>query len=318
MKEAIIKIKNLTKYYGKNLALDDLSLEINKGEMFGLVGPDGAGKSTLIKILCNLIKYTSGEVNILNYDLKKSGKILKNKLGYLSQRFSLYSDLTVDENIEFFAEIHNVKNYEKRRDELLEFTRLTESRGKLAENLSGGMKQKLALACTLIHKPEIIILDEPTTGVDPVSRREFWKILSELLKEGTTIILSTPYMDEAERCNKIALMNNGKIIVRDSPQKIKSLITLPVYEFVCEPSKKAYNLIKETNNFEVQLFGDRLNIILENDQDINKILEILNNNSIITLDYHQVSPTLENVFIYLIEKTNLANIKSSNAKVTEK
>src|SRR5574338_611102 len=211
-----IKIDGLYKSYGKIEAVKGISLEVAEGEMFGLVGPDGAGKTTTIRILCGLLSPDSGEVTMFDDNLKTHRRKIQKDIGYLSQRFSLYGDLTVDENIEFFADIHGVKNYESRRNELLEFTRLTPFRNRLADNLSGGMKQKLALACTLIHKPKIIFLDEPTTGVDPVSRRDFWKILSDLQKDGITIFMTTPYLDEAERCNRIALMNNGEIISWDN------------------------------------------------------------------------------------------------------
>jgi len=185
--EKIINIESLTKSYNKIEAVRNISLSINQGEMFGLVGPDGAGKTTTIKILCGLLGSNNGKVKIFDKDIKLEKNEIQKEIGYLSQKFSLYRDLSVDENIEFFAQIHNVTDYKQRRDELLEFTRLTKFRNRLAENLSGGMKQKLALACSLIHRPRILFLDEPTTGVDPVSRRDFWKILSNLRNEGMTI-----------------------------------------------------------------------------------------------------------------------------------
>src|SRR4030066_60955 len=194
----VIKIVNLKKSYGSIMAVDGVSYEVNRGEMFGLVGPDGAGKTSTMRMLVGLLNPDSGNAEVLGYDLLTQKNLIKDGIGYLSQRFSLYGDLSVDENIEFFADIHGVKNYKERRNELLEFTRLTPFRDRLADKLSGGMKQKLALACTLIHTPKIIFLDEPTTGVDPVSRRDFWKILFNLLKEGITIILTTPYLDEAQ------------------------------------------------------------------------------------------------------------------------
>ncbi len=196
MNEAI-NIEQLHKNYGDIKAVNGINLNVNEGEMFGLVGPDGAGKTTTIRILCGLLKVDSGSVEVLGSELKKNKKEIQNQIGYLSQKFSLYGDLSVDENIEFFADIHNVKDFHNRRNELLAFTRLTPFRDRLAEKLSGGMRQKLALACSLIHKPKILFLDEPTTGVDPVSRRDFWKILSDLQKEGITILMTTPYLDEA-------------------------------------------------------------------------------------------------------------------------
>jgi ABC-2 type transport system ATP-binding protein len=273
--------------------------------MFGLVGPDGAGKTTTIRMLIGLLKPDSGNAKILGYDLRTQKNKIKNEIGYLSQKFSLYGDLTIDENIEFFAEIHGVKDFEARRNELLEFTRLTPFRDRLADKLSGGMKQKLALACTLIHKPKIIFLDEPTTGVDPVSRRDFWKILSNLLHEGITIFMTTPYLDEAERCNKIALMNNGMIISWDSPKNVKASLKEQIVEIVCSPIRDAYNIIKTDTEYEVQMYGDRLNVALKSYDDQYKGLErLLLENNIQTFDHRVITPSLENVFIHLVSKAS--------------
>ena len=301
----IIDIKNLSKSYNDILAVDDVSYNVAKGEMFGLVGPDGAGKTTTIRTLCGLLIPDGGEIEVLGYNLLKERKKIQNKIGYLSQKFSLYGDLTVDENIEFFADIHGVKDYENRSNELLEFTRLTPFKDRLAEKLSGGMKQKLALACSLIHKPQIIFLDEPTTGVDPVSRRDFWKILSNLLKEGITIFMSTPYLDEAERCNRVALMSNGKIISLDTPQKIKGSLEKDVIEIVCNKIREAYKLIQQNFPFEIQMFGDRINIIVdEYETDYKRIEKLLNDNSIEILNHRLITPSLENVFIHLVQEAN--------------
>src|SRR3989339_1376598 len=260
--QSVIKIENLHKSYDETNAVNGITLSVNKGEMFGLVGPDGAGKTTTIRIMCGLLNPDEGAVSLLGKNIVKEKKSIQKSIGYLSQKFSLYGDLTIDENIEFFADIHGVKHFEKRRDELLEFTRLTPFRDRLADKLSGGMKQKLALACTLIHKPKIIFLDEPTTGVDPVSRRDFWKILSGLLKEGITIFMSTPYLDEAERCNRVAMMNNGKIIAMDSPHKIKESMTKVIVEIICSPIREAYKIINDKTDFGVQMFGDRIDVVL--------------------------------------------------------
>lgn len=299
----IIKISNLRKSYGKIEAVKNISLEINEGEMFGLVGPDGAGKTTTIRILCGLLNPDSGNVEVFDYDLSKKKKEVQNQIGYLSQKFSLYGDLSIDENIEFFADIHNVKNFKARRDELLQFTRLTPFRDRLADKLSGGMRQKLALACSLIPKPKIIFLDEPTTGVDPVSRRDFWKILSDLQKEGITILMTTPYLDEAERCNRVALMNNGEIIAVDTPQNIKASINKSVIEIICDDIKKAYSLLKEKYADDVQIFGDRINIITDDEQTtINEVKSILKTNNLELLNHRMITPSLENVFIHLVKK----------------
>jgi ABC-2 type transport system ATP-binding protein len=277
--------------------------------MFGLVGPDGAGKTTTIRILCGLLKSDSGKVEVFNSELKKNKKEIQNQIGYLSQKFSLYGDLSVDENIEFFADIHNVKNFQSRRDELLSFTRLTPFRDRLAEKLSGGMKQKLALACSLIHKPKIIFLDEPTTGVDPVSRRDFWKILSDLQNEGITIFMTTPYLDEAERSNRVALMNKGEIIAIDTPQNIKASINKQVIEIITNDIKKTYTLLKEKYATDVQIFGDRINLVTDNESEIEKIKSILNENNLSLISYRTITPSLENVFIHLVKKAEAATFE---------
>ncbi len=303
--ESAIEIKNFSKNYGDVKAVIDISFFVGKGEMFGLVGPDGAGKTTTIRTLCGLIEPDNGNIEVLGFDLKKKKKEIQNQVGYLSQKFSLYGDLTVDENIEFFADIHNVKSYEQRRNELLEFTRLTPFKKRLADNLSGGMKQKLALACSLIHKPKILFLDEPTTGVDPVSRRDFWKILSNLINEGITIFMSTPYLDEAERCNRVALMDKGKIISLDKPEKIKESIDMEVLEIACDRTREAFQLLKENFNYEVQLFGDRVNLILPDYENIYpKIEKVLLENSINIFNHRIITPTLENVFIHLVKEAS--------------
>ena len=300
-----IEINNFSKNYGDVKAVIDISFNVGQGEMFGLVGPDGSGKTTTIRTLCGLIEPDNGNIEVLGFDLKKKKKEIQNQVGYLSQKFSLYGDLTVDENIEFFADIHNVTSYEQRRNELLEFTRLTPFRKRLADNLSGGMKQKLALACSLIHKPKILFLDEPTTGVDPVSRRDFWKILSNLINEGITIFMSTPYLDEAERCNRVALMDQGKIISLDKPEKIKNSIDMEVLEIACDRTREAFHLLKENFNYEVQLFGDRVNLILPDYEAVySKIEKLLKDNSINIFNHRIITPTLENVFIHLVKEAS--------------
>jgi len=299
----VILINNLKKSFGDIVAVNGVSYSVAKGEMFGLVGPDGAGKTTTIRMLIGLLRPDSGNAEVLGYNIQTQKNKIKDEIGYLSQRFSLYGDLTIDENIEFFADIHGVKKFKERRNELLEFTRLIPFRDRLADKLSGGMKQKLALACTLIHKPKIIFLDEPTTGVDPVSRRDFWKILSNLLKEGITIFMTTPYLDEAERCNKIALMNKGEIISWDTPKNIKASLKEQIVEIVCSPIREAYNLIKANTEYEVQMYGDRLNVALQNyDEQYKNLEKLLTDNNVEIYDHRVITPSLENVFIHLISK----------------
>ncbi len=300
--ENAIEIKEVKKTYGDINAIDNISFDVEKNKVFGIVGPDGAGKTTLIRILCGLIEPDSGSAKILGLDMLREKTKIKNKIGYLSQKFSLYLDLSVDENIEFFAEIHGVKDFKKRRDELLEFTRLTKFRKFLGGKLSGGMKQKLALACTLIHKPEIIFLDEPTTGVDPVSRRDFWKILSELHKEGVTILISTPYMDEAERFDKLAMMNKGKILVTDTPAKIKDSMNKIIMEIHSADLRNAYKLISKETHYELQLFGDRIDIAADDFESVSsKIKQLLSSNNIEITDIRVKPVSLENVFIHLLK-----------------
>ena len=301
-----LELKNVIKKFDAITAVNDLSLTVGRGEMFALVGPDGSGKTTTIRMLCGIVRPTSGDVKVLGFDVSKEKDDVKKRIGYLSQRFSLYGDLTIDENIEFFAEIHGVYNYTDRRNELLEFTRLTKFRDRLAEKLSGGMKQKLALACTLIHTPEIIFLDEPTTGVDPVSRRDFWKVLSALLKTGITIVMTTPYLDEAERCSRVALMDNGTILMTDSPANLKKVMRGEIVEIVCSDIRRAFSLMKHLSLVqEVQAFGDRLNIVVNSaSQDMQAVLQHLAENAIEVADWRAVKPSLENVFISLLTVRN--------------
>jgi len=303
MTEIAIEIQGLTKHFRDIEAVSDLNLIVRRGEMFSIVGPDGAGKTTTMRMLCGIIEPTSGSAKILGYDLNNDVEEIKKHIGYLSQRFSLYGDLTIDENIEFFAEIHQVKDYEQRREELLEFTRLAPFRTRLADRLSGGMKQKLALACTLIHTPQIIFLDEPTTGVDPVSRREFWKILSNLLKTGVTIVMTTPYLDEAERCTRVGLMSKGNLMVVDTPQNVKALMKGTIIEIICKQIRKAFGVLKQLPNItEVQPFGDRLNVVVQDkDRDFPLIQTQLQSEGIDIADWRVIPPSLESVFISLLK-----------------
>jgi ABC-2 type transport system ATP-binding protein len=298
----VIETTDLAKSFGTVRAVDGLGLTINEGEMFGLVGPDGAGKTTTIRMLCGILLPTTGTATVLGFDVRKDPDRVKENIGYLSQRFSLYGDLSVDENIQFFAEINGVFDYRKRLEELLEFTRLTPFRDRLADRLSGGMKQKLALACTLVHTPKIILLDEPTTGVDPVSRRDFWKILQSLLAQGITIVMSTPYLDEAERCTRVALMNNGKAMVVSTPGEIKRQMPGQVVEIVCDPVRLAFQTLKRRPEvMEVQAFGDRLNVVVKDPpRDTPAVERILRSAGVRIMGVREISPTLENVFISLL------------------
>lgn len=220
--EFAIETKGLTRQFKDIAAVSGLNLQIRTGEIFGLLGPDGAGKTTTFRMLSTAMEQSSGEARILGLDIRTDEEKIREKIGYMPQRFSLYPDLTVDENIDFFADIYRVGKdiREKKKNELLDFTKLSPFKKRRAQNLSGGMQKKLALACSLIHTPHLLFLDEPTTGVDPISRREFWKILYNL--SGITIFIATPYMDEAERCHRVGLMRQGRLLMCDTPENIKS------------------------------------------------------------------------------------------------
>src|SRR5688572_28625299 len=257
-----LELDNVTKRYDKVVALRDLSMSIEEGEMFGLIGPDGAGKTTAIRLMCGLLKPDGGTVRVLGRDPVKQHLEVTQTVGYLSQRFSLYGDLSIDENISFFAEIHGLRirdpSIRDRRERLLDLTQLAKFRARLAEQLSGGMKQKLALACTLIHEPRIILLDEPTTGVDPVSRREFWKLLSEFLAQGITILMATPYLDEAERCSRVALLHEGRLVALDTPAQLRASLSGVVIEVIAPDRDRATSVLEQLPGIvDVQLFGER-------------------------------------------------------------
>jgi ABC-2 type transport system ATP-binding protein len=295
--------KDFSREHGKHLrAVDDLSLSIAKGEVFSLVGPDGAGKTTAIRMMCGVLPPTTGTVEVLGLDVKRQRTEVKRHIGYLSQKFSLYQDLTIDENIDFFAEIHGVRGFQERKSELLEMTRLTPFRDRLAGRLSGGMKQKLALACTLVHAPDVIFLDEPTTGVDPVSRRDFWRILSGLLRSGITIVVSTPYLDEAERSSRVALMSGGRILQCDTPEAVRASFPLSVFEVVVDPVREAAEkLANRLGPEHVQLFGDRLHVLLERHvgsaDGTSRLLDLMRGMGIQPTSVRATLPSLEDVFI---------------------
>ncbi len=299
MAEIVVRTEGLEKSFGPVRAVRSLDLEIRAGEMFALVGPDGAGKTTIIRMLCGILKPDSGRASVLGFDLGKNAEEIKSRIGYLSQKFSLYGDLTVDENIEFFAEIHGVSDFVKWRGEILDLMRLGAFRKRLADRLSGGMRQKLALACTLVHTPRLLLLDEPTTGVDPVSRRDFWRILSGLLATGLTIIMTTPYMDEAERCGRIAMISAGGVLAQGAPREIKALVSGTVVEIVSEEIRRAADLLRATAGLgEIQIFGDRLNVLVDDPEKWRRrIRSALSEGGVAILSERVVPPSLENVFI---------------------
>jgi ABC-2 type transport system ATP-binding protein len=302
-----IEFQNVVKRYGKVDALRGVSFTVNKGEMFGLIGPDGAGKTTSIRALCGLIHTDEGTIRVLGHDPIEQHRRITGSVGYLSQRFSLYGDLSIDENIAFFAEIHGVNDFHARRDRLLEMTQLTKFRDRLADQLSGGMKQKLALACTLVHEPQVIVLDEPTTGVDPVSRREFWKLLSRFLAQGITILMSTPYLDEAERCSRIALLHEGKVLALDQPMRLRSSLQGTLFEVVVPSPRQALDSLKQQPDItSAQVFGDRLHVWIDHGDRDSATTAAATAIAAAGLTPHSVRPivpSLEDVFIARISNT---------------
>ncbi|MGE3841763.1 MAG: ABC transporter ATP-binding protein [Vicinamibacterales bacterium] len=315
--EPVIVLDGVRRHYGHAVAVDNVSLSIRRGEMFGLIGPDGAGKTTAIRLIAGLLPATGGTVTVLGYDPVRQHRPVTGHLGYLSQRFSLYGDLTIDENIAFFAEIHGVADFRARRDRLLELTQLLPFRRRLADQLSGGMKQKLALACTLVHQPDIILLDEPTTGVDPVSRREFWKLLAEFLHQGLTILMATPYLDEAERCSRVALLHEGRLIALDDPSTLRAAFPGHIFEVVAEPFAKAQSLVLEQPIVEgAQSFGERLHVRFRADAPTNAaaaLHALLESAGLDRVVVRPVVASLEDVFI---ERIRTASASSSRARLS--
>jgi ABC-2 type transport system ATP-binding protein len=300
MKDAAITLERVTRRFGAIEAVTDLSFEIRRGEMFGLIGPDGAGKTTTIRLLCGLLRPDSGTIRVLGRDPVRQHGALTSSVGYLSQRFSLYGDLSVDENIAFFAEIHGVTLYRSRRNRLLEMTQLTPFRDRLADRLSGGMKQKLALACTLVHEPEAIFLDEPTTGVDPVSRREFWKLLSEFLAQGITILMATPYLDEAERCSRVAFLHRGQLLAVDTPGGLRAGLSGAILEVIARPQRAALDLLSRMPGvIEAQTFGERIHVRLsaEGGPEREQVLAVLARAGLTAGSVRPIPASLEDVFI---------------------
>jgi len=300
-----VTFDGVTKAYGLVPALRGVSFEVRRGQMFGLIGPDGAGKTTSIRLLCGLLHQDAGEVRVLGHDPHTHRQVITSSVGYLSQRFSLYGDLSIDENIAFFAEIHGMRGYQARRDELLAITQLTPFRTRLADRLSGGMKQKLALACTLIHEPDLIVLDEPTTGVDPVSRREFWKLLSRFLDAGITILMSTPYLDEAERCHRIALLHEGRVLALDEPGRLRQSLPGAGFEVVAADVREVATRLEAQSRAGLRLFvfGDRLHAWLS---DIEPAVArptldaALTAAAVTAISVRPIVPSLEDVFIAAI------------------
>jgi ABC-2 type transport system ATP-binding protein len=296
-----ITLTDVSKRYGTTDALNGLTFDVGRGEMFGLIGPDGAGKTTAIRLICGLLHPDKGSIRVLDLDPVKDHKAITHKVGYLSQRFSLYGDLTIDENIAFFAEIHGVTDYRERRNLLLEMTQLTRFRDRLADKLSGGMKQKLALACTLVHQPQVVLLDEPTTGVDPVSRREFWKLLSHFLESGITILMTTPYLDEAERCNRVALVHDGRTLALDTPANLRTSLPGIWIESFSTDARGVRERLRAAGHAHVEVFGERLHLWVPEAADEaaarQALAALAAQAGLPPIEGRVITPSLEDVFI---------------------
>lgn len=298
--EIAIRTEELTKAFGGVVAVNRLTLSVGKGELFGFVGPDGAGKTTTMRLLSGIMLPTSGQAWVAGRSIVTEPEKIKERIGYMSQRFGLYEDLTVMENILFYADLFDVPRSERsaRIERLLGFSNLTPFKSRLAGNLSGGMKQKLGLACALIHTPEILFLDEPTGGVDPVSRRDFWRILYDLLKEHITIFISTAYLDEAERCTRIGLVHRGSVLMVDAPSKIRQSLGLPMIEISTQEARVARGFIGSLPGVRsVSMYGDRLHVALDSTDFAESIGDEMRRRGYAVAGMREIVPSLEDVFI---------------------
>ncbi|MCE5299784.1 MAG: ABC transporter ATP-binding protein [Spirochaetia bacterium] len=296
----VISVTGLSKSFKTVKAVDSLDISVQQGEIYGLIGPDGGGKTTTLRLLCGLLLPESGEITVLDRRLPEAAEGVKEHIGYMCQRFSLYTDLTVEENITFFADIYGIKKQElkERLKPLLEMTRLEPFKDRLAGKLSGGMKQKLALICTLIHRPQILFLDEPTTGVDPVSRREFWEILQSIHTEGVTIVVTTPYMDEAEQCSRIGLMFKGKIIATDTPKNLKKNLNGIVLEAHPAFAADFREMIKAcTYITDWQQMGERFRVVVKDEASAADITAAAGE----TANIRRIAASVEDVFVQKIK-----------------
>ncbi|NSW51219.1 MAG: ABC transporter ATP-binding protein [Anaerolineae bacterium] len=304
----LIDIQSLSKHYPSQKkgidAVHGVNLQLHRGEMVGLVGPDGAGKTTILRILATTLPPTSGSVTVNGLDLRKNKEHFRRRIGYMPQNFSLYPDLTVRENMSFFADINEVpqRDREERMQSMLAFTRLAAFQSRKAQDLSGGMKKKLALACSLMHNPEILILDEPSTGVDPVSRRELWLILSRVVHQGVSVLVSTPYMDEAERCSRVAILYRGEILETGQPKALESRLPFDVVEYKATPRKSMYRTVEDLPGMlNYRPIGDRLRLSVQNAQKTILLLKWrLTREGIRSQILRKVSHTMEDVFMNLV------------------
>lgn len=305
-----IKLLHVSRSFGAVRAVDDLTFEVAQGEIFGLVGPDGAGKTTTMRLLTGVMEPTGGEAWVMGKHVVRDAEAVKEDIGYMSQRFGLYPDLTVDENIHFYADLYGVptRGREHKIHELLSFSNLTPFKKRQAGRLSGGMKQKLGLACALIHTPKVLFLDEPTNGVDPVSRRDFWRILYSLLKEGVTIFVSTAYLDEAERCHRVALLHQGRLLACDTPDRVKTLMRGTILEVRVNRAREAAALLKQRVKAEsIGLFGDRIHVVtMDRVQTAQEVPAVLQAEGFALQGLQPIEPSLEDVFVSVLTNEGAA------------
>ncbi len=300
----IIEATNLTKKYGDLTAVDNVSMTVEEGELVGIIGPDGAGKTTFLRMVAGALEPTSGTVTVNGKTFRDNRRELKEEIGYLSQVSQAYGDLTVWENMEFFGKIRKVRDWEKRGERLLEFARLTEFKTRLADQLSGGMRQKLGICCAVLHQPKVLILDEPTTGVDPVSRRELWLILASFLREQMTILVATPYLNEAERCNKVALFSGGKLLRYNSVPALINEMSLHVFEIHSKNLRNAFAVVSGFDFAEnLVVLGDRISFLVERSS-LNRagdVLEAVREKVDDKAELKEISASLDNIFASLIK-----------------
>ena len=301
----IVRITNFTKNFGPTTAVHRLSLDIQQGEIFGLVGPDGAGKTTAIRLMLGILTPDFGEGKVGEYDLRRNAQAVSTLTGYVSQRFSLYPELTVRENLELFADIYAVPDRERtpRLQRLMQFSRLEPFRDRLARNLSGGMKQKLALSCALIHTPKVLFLDEPTTGVDPLSRRDLWRLLFDLWQEGVTIVVSTPYMDEAERCSRVGFLSQGKLIAQGAPDQLRQKFRGAIFEIFSEDKFETRGIVEALPFVtDVNVFGSGLHVTVAPAAEVtaqNQIRRALETAEQPVTSIQRIDPSMEDVFFQI-------------------
>jgi len=304
-----VAVEDLVKTFDHFVAVDHIHFQVNRGEIFCFLGPNGAGKSTTIRMLCGLLMPTSGKGNVAGYDMVKEPERIKQVIGYMSQKFSLYDDLTVQENLHFFGGIYGLsgKRLREREEEALEKANLRELRNRMTRTLPVGWKQRLALACALLHQPEIVFLDEPTSGVDPISRRDFWRLIQEMVERGITVFVTTHYMDEAEYCHRLALIYRGKIIALGTPTELKmKTLSKGILEVSCDPLIPALEVLKKATWIsEAAVFGDGLHLIGKEGVDLEQEVQTLLTTHPIHLKRMEwIRPSLEDVFVSLIEKEN--------------